>query len=199
MEPIKLKDVPGQSHEFVLQNRVGRIKAAYDAHGPHQSYLTTSCKVVKENLACFGELIVLDIKSRTKAALQWMSGEAVQPVTIAPLLPPLREWLIFRRLLNWGLATRGNRVQDERDRHMDARCATLGSQLEQAKAATAELARLVAEGRVLRAANGIKDPTMQAEEDSAHSFTGYTGDVASQLCQDSALRSLLKNPGDLAQ
>ena len=92
MEPFKLKDVQGTDKAFLVEERFGRMKKVYNGHGPHQSYLTTVHGVLRENLSLFGQLVLSDVRARTKACIEWLSGEAVQPVLAAPLLPPCRTW-----------------------------------------------------------------------------------------------------------
>ena len=92
MEPFKLKDVQGTDKAFLVEERFGLMKKVYNGHGPNQSYLTTVHGVLHENLSLFGQLVLSDVRARTKACIEWLSGEAVQPVLAAPLLPPCGTW-----------------------------------------------------------------------------------------------------------
>ena len=153
MEPLKLKDVQGPPATFMLEQRFGQMKKLYTQHGPHQSYLTLISSLLSENLTCLKELAVLDIKARTKAAVQWLSGDCVQPVTTAPLLPPFKtwpgaSWVYRRRSKPYLIAAGSEDLQAQMQARMtESRVERLQKELEEARLITTQLVQLMDESK----------------------------------------------------
>ena len=181
MEPVKLKDVQGPPTAFMLEERFGNMKKLYTSHGPNQSYATLVSSLLKQNIACLAELVLLDVRARTKAVVQWLSGESVQPVTTAPLLPPFKTWpvvaWIYKRRQkplnahpNYCPTNHAETMYSQKVQTED-RIKQLGAQLEEARLVTSQLVRLMDESKT------VTKPPLPAYENN-HGSLAKTGQVA---------------------
>lgn len=181
MEPVKLKDVQGPPIASMLEERFEQIKELYTNHGPRQSYATLVLGLVKQHVASIKELVLLDIKARTKAIVQWLSGDCVQPVATAPLLPPFKTWP------GVALFIREQRVSIPNSYEATA-LERLKRELEGARLITTQLGHLINESKKVLAPPLPAHPNnhSQAFSDS-HSLgpivAPYVPDVVAKACE----------------